>query len=400
MPLDPVVALEIGTAKVIALVGEMREDGHIMVTGMGEVPSQGVSKGEVTDLEAATDAVRAALTGAEESGKVAIREVYLVVSGGHIQSLVNRGVVPVLDADGEITRDDIDKVMDVARAVNLPAECEVLHTVCQHFMIDDRQRVVQPEGMEGARLALNMMVLHGVRTSLRNTIKVAETVPVDVSDVAFGGLCSALAVLTAEQKKGGALVIDLGAGTSEYLAYAGGVIAAAGVVGVGGDHVTNDVALAFGIPMRQAETCKRDAGCVLPGGDAGDQKLSAPPGGGFAGRSVPLRSLVTVIRARMEETFDMVRRRVDAEGVLGHLGAGVILVGGGAHLAGVTDLASEMFGVPCLVGRPRGVSGLATATEGPQYAACSGLVQYGFRMVTSRRRARPLAGWLKGLLGR
>jgi len=150
MAMPPVVALEIGTSKVIALVGEMREDGYVMVTGMGEHPSAGLRKGEIIDLENAVVCVRSVLEMAEESGKVAIRQVHLAVSGGHIQSLVNRGTVPVLDEDGEITRDDIEEVMDVARAINLPADREILHTICQHFCIDNQERVVKPEGMEGA----------------------------------------------------------------------------------------------------------------------------------------------------------------------------------------------------------------------------------------------------------
>jgi len=399
MPMPPIVGLEIGTAKTVALVGEMREDNHVMITGMGERPASGVRKGEIVDLENAVVGLRTVLEMAEESGRVSIRQVYLAVSGGHIQGLVNRGVVPVLDEDGEITRDDMEQAMEVARAVNLPADREVLHTICQHYCIDEQTRVLRPEGMEGARLALDMLVLHGIRARLNNTVRVVLSIPLSVQDVAFSGLCSALSVLTPEQKKSGVVVIDLGAGTTDYLCYYDGIVAAAGALGVGGDHITNDVALAFTIPISQAERLKRDSGSAVIAAANPAQKVILPPAGGFSGRSVNLRALHTVINARAEEIFLMIKNRLEKAGVGHHVGAGMLLTGGGAHLKGIGELAEKVFGLPCTIGRPRHVSGLATATEGPEYAACSGLVQYGFR-TNGRQHADSLIGRLKALLGR
>jgi len=400
MTVDPIVALEIGTSKVIALVGEIREDGHVMVTGMGEHPSTGVRKGEIIDLENAVVCVRSVLEMAEESGKVAIRQVHLAVSGGHIQNLVNRGTVPVLDKDGEITEEDVEQVMDVARAVNLSPDREILHTICQHFRIDDQERVIRPEGMEGAKLSLDMLVLHGVRSRLRNTVRVARSVPIDVQDVAFSGLCSALSVLTPEQKKSGLVVIDLGGGTTDYLAYAGDVVASAGALGVGGDHITNDIALSFNIPTFQAERLKRESGCAVVDASSVSQKVALPAEVGFPGCTVSLKALHTVINARVDEIFGMIKKRLEKDAILHHVGAGTVLTGGGAHLKRVSQLAEEMFDLPCSVGRPRNVSGLATASEGPEYAACSGLVQYGFKTQVGQRQASPLRNLLKGLFGR
>lgn len=399
MPVSPViVALEMGAAKVIALVGEIREDGHIMITGMGEEPARGISKGVVVDIDAAADAAKTALSTAEESGEVTIRQVVLAVSGGHVHSDVHRGVVPVRDRS-EIARHDMQAVMNVAKAVNLPTNREVLHTICQHYCIDGQQRVITPEGMEGARLELDMLVVHGLRAPMRNTIKVVEDLMVDVQDVVYAGLASALSVLSVEQKKGGVVVIDLGAGTTEYVAYAGGVIAATGALGVGGDHVTNDIALAFGIPERQAERCKIEhGGAIVP--DDADGKVSVAPGVGFSGRKIPRRALYTVINARVDETLRMVKRRLADHKVSPHVAAGVVLVGGGAHLSDVTDLASGIFEMPCRVGRPREVSGLATATEGPEYATATGLIQYACRKWQSRRRTPVLSGLIKSILRR
>ena len=399
MAMDPIVALEIGTSKVAALVAEMREDGHVMITGMGEHPATGVRKGEIIDLENAVTGVRAALGMAEESGKLAIRQVHLVSSGGHVQSLVNRGAIRVLSREHEISHEDIEQVMEVARAVNLPADREIMHTICQHFSVDDQARVIKPEGMEGAKLALDMLVVHGVRARLHNTIRVARSVPIGVQDVAFGGLCSALAVLTPEQKRSGALVIDLGGGTTDYLAYAGAVVASAGALGVGGDHITNDIALAFNIPTSRAERLKCESGSAVIGAPV-SQRISLPAEVGFPGRKVSLHALHTVINARADEMVGAIRERLSLDGILHHIGAGVVLTGGGAHLKGMTELAGKVFGLPCSVGIPRGVTGLATATGGPQYAACSGLALYAFKTLADQRRGSWLGSLLRGVLGR
>lgn len=397
MAIPPIVALEIGTTKVVAVVGEMRDDGHVLITGLGEHPSSGVRKGEITDLENAGICVRAALAMAEESGRVAIRQVHLAVNGGHIESLVNRGTVPVVGREAGIVKEDIDQVMEVARAVHLPPDRQVIHTICQHFSIDNQDRVIKPEGLEGAKLSLDMLVVHGVRTRLNNTVRVANSIPVDVQDVVFSGLCSALAVLTPDQKKSGVLVIDCGGGTTNCVAYAGGVVAAVGALGLGGDHITNDIAMAFNVPGTQAEMLKRSAGSAVVKAANPAQRVNLPPEVGFPGRSISLRALHMVIHARADEILGMVRKCVDREGILQSIGAGVVLTGGGARLNGMTELAQRVFGLPCTIGRPRNMTGLATPTEGPEYATCSGLVQYGFRMGDGHRSAS--VGWLRRIFG-
>ena len=400
MRLAPVVALEIGTTKTIALVGEMREDGQIMVTGMGERPSTGVRKGEITDLANAGICVRSVLERAEESSKVTIRQVLLSVSGGHIQGLINRGTVHVLDKDGEVTRDDVEQVMEVARAVSLPTDREVLHTVCQHFCIDNQERIIKPEGMEGSRLSLDMIVVHGVRRRLNTTVRVVRSIPVDVQDVVFSGLCSALSVLSVAQKKNGVVVVDLGGGTTDYLAYADNVVAAAGVLGIGGDHVTNDITIGFNIPMSRAEILKQESGSAIIVSRSRGKRVVLPPEVGFSGRTIDLRALHMVINARVDETLSMIKRRLEEQGILHHVGSGIVLTGGGAHLTGICELGEKIFGLPCTIGTPRNITGLAIATGGPEYATCSGLVQYGFRANGDEKRFPPLADWFRGLFGR
>jgi cell division protein FtsA len=399
MAVPPIVALEIGTSKVVVLVGELREGGHVMITGMGRYASTGVRKGEIVGFDNAVMCVRSALQMAEDSAHVAIRQIHLVISGGHIQSMVNRGTTTVINRSGEITSEDVQQVMEIARAVNLPPEREILHTVCQHFCIDDQEKVIQPEGLEGSKIALDMLVVHGVRNRLRNTVKVVRSISMDVEDVAFSGLCAALAVLTPEQKKTGVAVIDLGGGATDFVAYAGQVLADAGSIGVGGDHVTNDIAVGLNVPSTQADKLKRESGSAIIEFASASQRISLPADVGFPGRSVSLRSLHTIMNARMEETLGMIKKRFQATGILHHLGAGIMLTGGGAHMNGICELTERVFGLPCSVGRPRNVSGLATATEGPEYAACVGMVQYGFRTRESQKRQGGLGSTIRKWFG-
>ena len=400
MDLPPVVALEFGTTKVRALVGEARDDDHLMIIGLGESPARGIRKSEIMDFEGALECARIALHNAEENGNVAIKQVHLLVSGSHIRSLVNRGSIPILGRGGEITREDIEHVMDTARAVNLQGDFEVLHSICQHFYVDDQSRVVNPEGLEGAKLAVDMLMLYGARARLRNLVKVARSVPVDVQDVAFSGLCAALAVLSQEEKSQGALVIDLGGGSTSYVAYAGNAIAAAGAFSVGGDHLTNDLARGLQITLPQADRLKESLGSAMV--DLANRAQRVELGAETAGRSrsVRLGDVQQITYLRMEETLNLVREQIEQQDLLHYLGAGVMLTGGGAYLKRITELAERVFNLPCQLGKPRNVSGLATATDGPEYAAAIGMLRYAIR--TSRRPARRagLLSWVETIMGR
>lgn len=388
MSLPPIVALEVGTTTVRAVIGESQDDGPIMVTGLGECPSRGVRKGEIVDFDNTVACVRAALQAAEENGRVIINQVHLLVSGGQIRSMVNRGGVPILNPSREITAEDIDHVMATARAVNLPPDRQVLHTICQRFHVDDQEGVIDPEGMEGSKLSLDMLVIHGVLARLRNIVKVVRSVQVDVEDVAFGGLCSALAVLGGEDKEAGCVVIDLGGGTTDYVVYAHGAIASAGSFAVGGDHVTHDIMRGLRIPAAEAERLKVESGSAMADLAARSHRLNLPAEGGVPERTVRLSDLQTIIHLRMEETFNLVRSQLVDEHLLHALGAGVVLTGGGAQLKNVVRLAEKVFGLPCRVGAPRGLSGLAALTEGPEYAGAVGMVRYAFR--TTAQRDRPV----------
>ena len=400
MSADPIVGIEIGTSKVLAMVGEFREDGIVTITGLGEKSASGVQKGQITDSTNALQCVRAVLEMAEARSNVSIREVLLAVSGAHIKGFVNRGTIAVYDTESGITDDDVEEAKEVARNVSLPEERLVLHSISQHFSIDGQHRVMRPEGMAGGQLSHDMLILHGVRNRLNDAIMVVDKLHVDVHDMACSGLCSALAVLTPEQKRSGAIVIDIGGGTTDYVAYAEGVVAAAGVLSVGGDHITNDIGIAFSVPTTQAEGLKLDDGSAIVEKSPDPATISLAAEGGFPGRTINVRSLHTVIHLRCEEIMKKILDRLKEADVLHHVGAGLVLTGGSAHMRGMTVLAEKVFGLPCIIGKPLNVSGLATATAGPEYATVSGLVQYGFRSGRGPGGSTPLRGWLRGLFGK
>lgn len=397
MPTTPIVGLEIGTSKVVAIVGEAREDGHIMISGIGECPSSGVRKGQIIDASNASMCVDSVLEMAEERSNVAIREVLLSVSGAHIHGAVHSGMVPVYEPEGGISDDDIEEVIDVARRMNLPPDRLVLHSISQHFKIDGHHRVLRPEGMVGAQLSHEMLILHGVRNRLNDAINVIDRHQIQVHDTAISGLCSALAVLTPEQKKSGAVVIDLGGGTTDYVVYAEGVVADVGVLGLGGDHITNDIGIAFNIPTTQAEDLKIEDGSAIVEQSRNSARLSLPAEGGFPGRTVVVKALRTVIHMRVKEILETVKERLESRELFHHIGAGIVVTGGSANLNGITTLVEQVFGLPCVVGKPRNVTGLATVAASPEYATVTGLVHYGLRL--SRDQAA-LGGWFRKVLRR
>ncbi len=400
MELPPVAAIEIGTSKIVALVGEKLEDGTIQVIGHAEELATGVRKSEIIDIEVVSEHVRSVLEKAEKSSEINIREVSLAVSGGHIRAVINRGSTSVHDPDGLIAAEDVEEAKEIARTISLEAGRDVLHTLPRGFVIDDFQQVTRPEGLEGSQLSTEMLVIHGQHNHIHNAVRAVESVHFDVAETVFGGLCSALAVLTPEQKRNGVVVIDLGGGTTDYLAYAGGVVAAAGSFGVGGDHVTNDISSAFNLPRLKAESLKCDHGATRCSGSEEEQHFSLPPDGGFNGRDVEGELLCRVIDARVEETLELVRRCLDEEGILSHLAGGIVLTGGGSQLRGVEDVARAVFRSPCQIGTPRGVTGIP---DDPGYATCCGLLQYGFRSLEQMERGggeSVIGSLVRSLLGR
>jgi cell division protein FtsA len=374
--IPPIASLEVGTSHVRVLVGECQPDGSLSVIGGGVVPAQGVRKAEIVDFDAALASVKTAIRQAEKTADVSIHQIHLVVTGGHIRSLVNRGTAPTLSADRVVGPAEIEDVLNNARAVNLPHDREVLHSICQSFTVDDQAGVLSPEGMEAHRLAADVLIIHGIRNRLRNAVRMAEEAGVEVVDSVFSGLCSALAVLTVEQKESGALVIDLGAGTTEFVAYAKKSIAHAGVLAVGGDHSTNDLAIGLSLSAPLAEKVKCKDGSTLVDLGRRSQILNLPAEAGFTARQIRQHDINVILNARQDELFRLIKAEIDSRRLQHLMGAGVVLTGGGTQLHGVRELAEQIFDLPCTIAAASGVSGMTELAERPDCAAPIGLLRY------------------------
>src|SRR5512142_2160044 len=296
-----IVGLEIGTSKVCAVVGELATDGSVNVVGLGQARSRGVRKGEIADTSMAEEDVRQAIVEAEQMADVEIRSVYLGVTGGHVRGFNNRGVHPVVSADREISEEDVQDVIKNAKTINLPAQNHVVHAIRQHFLVDGQDGVTNPVGMLGARVEVDVHVVHGNLNRLQNAIRAVKGLQLEVDDIVFNGLASSLALLTNEQKELGSLVIDVGGGTTDYVVYANGIIKHTGVLAVGGDHVSNDLAYGLKISLSRAEQLKLEHGSAfVEEADKGSVHAIANEHG-LPVKSINIEHLRRIMSLRLEE---------------------------------------------------------------------------------------------------
>ncbi len=395
-----IVGLEIGTSKICAVVGEMNDDGVLNIIGVGQARTRGVRKGEIVDARAVEEGVRHAIVEAEQMADVEIRSVYLGVTGGHIRGFNNRGVHPVVSADREISDEDVLDVVKNAKAINLPQDNTVLHAIRQHFLVDGHDGVTDPVGMLGARLEVDVHVVHGHLNRLQNAIRVVKGMQLEVNEVVFNGLASSLAVLSNAQKELGALVIDIGGGTTDYVVYSGGVIKHTGVLAVGGDHVTNDLAFGLKVPQGRAEQLKIENGSAFIDEAVKGQTMNITSELGLPLNTVNLEHLRRIMVMRLEEVFQLIAQDLEQAGLLEYLRAGVFLCGGGARIPEIARLAEQVLELPVTLGKTNTVSGLKSTLDQPEFATAIGLVRFGsfkFR----KREARPTFGQnLKNVFGK
>jgi cell division protein FtsA len=387
MAIGATAVLEIGTSAIRVVVGELRDDGIVSVIGIGEAQSRGIRKGEIVNRDNAISSVRAAIKKAEEDRRKSIHSVFLVTSGGQAAGKTSTGILKLVDADdnqlSEISKEDVDEVVELARKVALQENRIKLHSLQQYFQVDDVLNVTSPVGMTGEELRQDMLTIHGKRSTVDNFRKIVDDAPIECTDAVFSGLCSAMAVVNDEQKRSGVLVVDIGAGTTDFVLYHDGFAQTAGSIAVGGDHVTNDVAVGLQIPSSQAEYIKTKEGSALTNLMERDHNISIPAASqGFAGKMVRAVTLNTIINARMEEIFSLVKDHIDRHCPNVPLGAGVLLTGGGSFLNGTRDLGQKVFNVPCAHGKPFDVQGLPSAKEGPLYAAHVGCIRYAASLQT------------------
>jgi cell division protein FtsA len=383
---DLIVGLEIGTSKICVVVGETRPDGTIKILGVGQAPSRGVRKGEIVDFETAMKCVHEAVVDAEQKSDVMIRSVFVSVAGSHIESFNNRGCVLLPEDRDEIDDQDIEDVKVNAREVSIPAPNAFLHSIIQHYHVDGQDGVLNPVGMLGQKLEADFHIIHGVRTRIQNTIRCVMELPLEVEDVVFGALASAQVVLTQHQKNLGALVVDIGGGTSDYILYVDGAVKQSGVLAVGGDHITNDISMGLRIPMTRAEKLKIEEGSCVLGNCLPGETILLKDDSGFAGKEIERETLNTIINLRLRETFELLKRKLEEESFINFTGAGIFITGGCSLLNGIEHLASEVFEMPAHVAHAQTMSGLTSAFENPQFSTAIGLLKYAQAVQADRPR--------------
>lgn len=387
------VGLEIGTSKICMVVGEVKSDGSVKILGVGQSKSVGVRKGEIYDFPQVRACVKDALVKAEDASDVEIGSVFLAVTGAHIQGVNNRGSFRLPDGEGTIEAEYVKEAKDIARAVTIPTDNVYLHHVIRRFGVDGYEHASSPVGLSGKTVDADFHVVHGIRARIENQIKCVREMPLDVDDLVFSPIATAQVALDREARERGALVIDIGGGTTDYALYSDGVIEASGCIPVGGDHITNDIHLVTGLPFSKAEILKVREGDASgdPARSVGVVKLSDEKG--FSDTEVKRQLLNDIIRQRLEETMRLLLNRLP-EGAMESVGTGVFLAGGTSLMRGFGELAQDVFQRDIYRPEPPELSGVQASFKDPQFTTALGLIRYAQIVETDRA---PKGGFLRRL---
>ena len=373
---DIVVGLDIGTTKICAVVGEVSGDG-ISIIGIGTHPSIGLRKGVVVNIETTVESIKKAVEEAELMAGCEISSVYTGIAGGHITGFNSRGIVAIKGS--EITPQDVERVIDAARAVAIPMDREVIHVLPQEYIVDDQPGIQNPVGMAGVRLEAKIHIVTGAVTSAHNIVKCANRAGLDVCDIVLESLASGEAVLSEGEKQLGAALLDLGGGTTDLAIFSGKNIKHTFVLALGGDNLTNDIAIGLRCPHPEAEKIKKRYGNCVAKNIQADEAIEVPGVSGREARKLPRQILGEILEPRMEEIFSLVNREIYRAGMENMVPSGMVLTGGTALLEGVTEIAESVFSLPTRIGTPQGLRGLADVVNNPMYATGVGLVLYGAR---------------------
>jgi cell division protein FtsA len=378
-----IVGLDIGTTKICAVVGEVRDDA-VEIIGMGSHPSDGLRKGVVINIEHTVDSIKEAIEEAETMAGCEISSVYAGIAGGHIKGFNTPGVIALKEK--EVTKKDIERVIEAASAVAIPMDREVIHTLVQEFIVDDQDGIMDPLGMAGVRLEAKVHIVTGAVTSAQNIIKCANKAGLDVYDIVLESLASSEAVLTKEERNLGAALIDFGGGTTDMALFSRGAIKHTAVLALGGDNLTYDIAVGLRTPKLEAEKIKIKYGCALSSLIGKDETIEVPGVGGRKPRTLSRQILGEILEPRVEEIFSLIYGELASSGYANLLGSGVVVTGGSAELPGVSELAEQIFNAPARAGFPQGIEGLADLVNKPMYSTAVGLVLYGAK--TSKRKKK------------
>ena len=369
-----IVGLDIGTTKICCIVGNMTDEG-LEVVGIGTCKSKGLRKGVVINIESTVNAIQKAIREAELMAGCEIKSVFAGIAGGHIKGMNSQGVIAIKNR--EVTSEDLQRVIDAAKAIAIPMDREVMHILPQEFIIDDQDGIREPLGMSGVRLEAKVHIVTGAVASAQNIIKSCNRAGVDVSDIVLEQLASSEAVLSSDEKELGVALVDIGGGTADIAIYSEGAIKHTSVLSIGGDHLTNDIAVGLRTPMAEAEKIKQAYGCCLTSMVGKDETIEVPSVGGREARILSRQLLAEILEPRVEEIFSLVNREIAKSGYADLIASGVVITGGSAILPGMPELAEQIFNLPVRRGKPLDIGGLTDVVNSPIFATGVGLVKYG-----------------------
>jgi cell division protein FtsA len=400
-----IVGIDVGSSKVCTLVGDVGAGSDLRIVGVGMAPSRGLRKGVVVDIAEATTAIAASVEEAERSSGYRIERAYVGLSGAHISSENSRGVVAISRREEGITLEDVDRVLDAAAAVAVPHNFELVHVIPRYFVVDGQKGVREPLGMHGFRMEVEAHVVTGSSTAIQNLVKCVTGAGVEVDEVVLSTLAAADAVLEENEREMGVVLVDVGGGTTDVAIFIDGTVWHTATLGIGGEYVTNDVAIGLRLPAEAAEEVKIEHGHARAVQVSQDERFMAEPFGDGSLHSLPRWKLAEIIEARVEEILDMVGQEIKRSGYEGLLPAGVVLCGGVGTLPGIQELGRDLLRLPMRIGRPGRIVGLVDRIGGPAYAVAVGLVGWG--LMADERPSLPkrgisvgrrFANWLRALL--
>ncbi len=377
-----IVGLDVGTTKICAVVGEL-SGREINIIGIGTHPSIGLRKGVVVNIESTVESIQKAVEEAELMAGCEISSVYAGIAGGHITGFNSRGIVAIKGP--EITDNDVERVIDAARAVAIPMDREVIHVLPQEFIVDDQTGIQNPVGMAGVRLEAKIHIVTGAVTSAHNIVKCCNRSGLDVCDIVLESLASGEAVLTSEERELGTALLDLGGGTSDLAIFSNNNIKHTFVLALGGNNITNDIAVGLRAPIAEAEKIKKKFGTCIAAKINSDETIEVPGMGGRESRQLPRQILGEILEPRMEEIFTLIKREIYREGMENSITSGIVLTGGSALLRDSAEVAESIFNLPTRLGKPRGINGLVDVVNNPMYATGVGLVLYGAKNQSSKK---------------
>ncbi|MDD2933399.1 MAG: cell division protein FtsA [Methylotenera sp.] len=370
-----IVGLDIGTSKIVAIVAELQPEGTLKVIGLGQHISRGLKKGVVVNIESTMQSIQRALEEAELMADCKINNVYTGIAGSHIKSINSHGMVKIKDA--EVSQMDVDRVIETARAIALPADQQILHILTQEFIVDGQEDVREPLGMSGMRLEVKVHIVTGAVAAAQNIVKCIKRCGIEVSDLILQPLASSLAVLTDDEKELGVCLVDIGGGTTDIAVFKQGAIRHTAVVPIAGDQMTNDVAVAFRTPTQSAEDIKIKHGCALRQLADPREVVEVPGVDGRDPRQLSVQTLAEVLEPRVVELYELVLNELRRSGMEEMIASGIVITGGSAMMRGMVELGEEVFHVPVRLGMPRYVGGLSDVVGNPRYATGVGLVLMG-----------------------